>query len=103
SYYDSALIFLMTSKHEGYPLALAQAMWRCCFPVISENSGGNDIQAAGCAEIYHDLDELVNILEKKISNSGETLDLAIKARDYALLNNDWRKKLQKIHECLYDE
>ncbi|HCM9553143.1 TPA: glycosyltransferase family 4 protein [Enterobacter kobei] len=100
SYFDRAHVFIMSSKHEGYPLSLAQAAWRGCFPILSQGSGGTDMNKAGCAEVYNNFEELVQKLTESLIDLKSTEQLGRKARMYALENNDWRVKVKKIQEQL---
>ncbi|EHT7746874.1 glycosyltransferase family 4 protein, partial [Escherichia coli] len=99
-YYDEAHVFLMTSVHEGYPLSLAQAAWRGCYPILSEGSGGGDMNIAGCAAIFHNEESLIDILDKSLSNLSATIAKGKKSRLYALNNNDWRLIIRKIEELI---
>lgn len=101
--YDKSHIFLMTSIHEGYPLSLAEACWCGCYPVISQGAGGKDLSLAGCATVFSNESELLSVLQTKIDNLSQTEKLGLKSRDYAINNNDWRKKVLQIKEKLFDE
>ncbi|HBU7566290.1 TPA: glycosyltransferase family 4 protein [Enterobacter cloacae] len=103
SYFDRAHVFIMSSKHEGYPLSLAQAAWRGCFPILSKGSGGRDMKNAGCAEVYNNFEELVQKLTESLTDLKLTEKRGRKTRMYALENNDWRVKVKKIQEQLNHE
>lgn len=101
--YDKSHLFLMTSLHEGYPLSLSEACWRGCFPILSLGSGGRDMADAGCAAIYSNNMELVNILNEKLNNLSATKQLGKRSRQYVESNNDWRVIMKKVDEIVSDE
>jgi glycosyltransferase involved in cell wall biosynthesis len=94
--YHESHIFLMTSLHEGYPISLAEACWLGCMPVLSVNSGGNDLVANSAGYVFQSDDELTNIIRQSIINLAETISAGEKCQNYVHEHNDWRKNLCKL-------
>lgn len=94
--YSESHIFIMTSLSEGYPLSTIEACWMGCCPILSKNSGGNDLIKSSDGYIYEDENNLAEILQSLILN----IDMAVKkgaiCSNYVKKNNDWRDNIKRI-------
>ncbi|CAI1872748.1 UDP-D-galactose:(glucosyl)lipopolysaccharide-1,6-D-galactosyltransferase [Serratia fonticola] len=106
-YYNEADIFLLTSRFEGYPLSVVEAGYACCIPVVSQNSGADDlIENYTTGYIYKDTDDAVEFIISLITDIKKiNIDkIKIRIRNNIIENNDWEKNisflLNKVDEIV---
>ena len=109
-YYSRASLLAMTSRYEGLPLAMIEAMW-CGTPCVSMNCphGPEElIQKGGGLLVENgDISAMTNALSMLMSDDGKRIALGQKAQRYAqnafsetTILNQW---LQLINDKTYNK
>ena len=109
-YYSRAALLAMTSRYEGLPLAMIEAMW-CGTPCVSMNCphGPEElIQKGGGLLVENgDISAMTNALSMLMSDDGKRIALGQKAQRYAqnafsetTILNQW---LQLINDKTYNK
>ena len=83
-----AKIFILTSKFEGYPITLLEAMSLQTIPVVMEYPSAKDqIDHGKTGFVANDVEEMSLIIEKLLKNKNERNKIAKQARRTTLKNN----------------
>ena len=66
-FYANADVFLLTSRFEGYPLSVVEAGYSRSIPIVSRNSGADDlIENNVNGYIYRDAEDAVRFIKNLI-------------------------------------
>ncbi|MDR0707740.1 MAG: glycosyltransferase [Treponema sp.] len=101
-YLDRCLIYLSTSKWEGLPYGMIEAMASGCALLASDVYGNRDLVIAGeNGFVYNDANEAVALLSEMLEKREKTLVMARKSREIA--ESEYSvEKMGKKYRAIYE-
>lgn len=104
-YFQAADIFVLTSRREGLPLALLEAM-SCGLPCVVTDVGGNAEAVAhgetGLVVRPESVEEVTDALEHLLLSRGERISMGIRARARACGLFEMGVKMQEFTQAILD-
>ena len=115
--YENAKVFVLTSRWEGYPLALAEAQTSGCYVILSDkippaieaisignedsnNKENNAIVGEGGVIFENENNTMLSEIMIKVSQIDNWDEKADKIKKYADEYNNWERICMKIEEAL---
>jgi glycosyltransferase involved in cell wall biosynthesis len=101
-YLDRCLVYLATSKWEGLPYGVIEAMASGCALLVSNVYGNRDLVIAGeNGFVYNDANEAARLLSEMLEKRENTLAMARKSREIA--ESEYSvEKMGKKYRAIYE-
>ncbi|MDR0557385.1 MAG: glycosyltransferase [Treponema sp.] len=101
-YLNRCLVYLATSRWEGLPYGMIEAMACGCALLVSNVYGNRDLVIAGKnGFVYNDANEAVMLLAKMLERRAETLAMARKSRE--IVESEYSvEKMGEKYKYLYE-
>ncbi|WP_201353781.1 glycosyltransferase family 4 protein [Hydrogenimonas urashimensis] len=106
TYYKKASLFVLSSRNEGFPNALVEAMAYGCAPIsfdcktgpntiIKQNDNGVLIEAANIEMLSKELNCLMNNKEKRLSYGKKAMEIS-KELNISSISKQWEQFIENI-------
>lgn len=105
-YYTRAAVFCLSSRWEGFPLVLPEAMHHGCFPIVTDccDAFYDMLDGGKYGDIIpnEDISALTAALRKTMKNKVYTIEHGIQGKCYADQHFDWEQIIKKMQGYLED-